>query len=100
MRMYLSSALCLTLTALSACDEVAVANNPEALAELRSQKSCIRAVEKHTGVSGGKLNKTIPIVETQQYVIDLPNTPSWTCYTDASGNASQLIQTRLGTSAG
>ena len=86
---------------LSACDEMAVADNPAALAQLRTHKSCIAAVEQHTGISGGMINRTIPIVETNQYIVDLPGgAPKWTCYTDAQGKARELILTRLGTSAG
>jgi hypothetical protein len=93
------SGLCLSLLALAACEEIAVAGDPAALAEVRAQKSCIRAVEQHTKIDGGSINTTVPVVETGQYIIDLPNAPSWTCYVDANGNASQLIETRLGTSA-
>lgn len=99
MRFTLTSALCLSLFALSACEEIAVAGDPAALAEVRAQKSCIRAVERHTQVEGGTINTTIPVVETGQYIIDLPNAPSWTCYVDENGSASQLIETRLGTAA-
>ena len=99
MRPTLISALCLSLFTVAGCEEIAVAGDPAALAEVRSQKSCIRAVEQHTKVSGGSINTTIPVVETGQYIIDLPNAPSWTCYVDQNGNATQLIETRLGTAA-
>ncbi len=99
MRPSFSIALLLILPALAGCDEVAVAGDPVALAEVRAQKNCISAVENHTGVAGGVINRTIPIVETGQYIIDLPNTPSWTCYVDEMGTARQLIETRLGTAA-
>lgn len=95
------SALVLSLGGLAGCDEMAVADDPAALAELRTHKSCIAAVEQHTGISGGTINRTIPIVETNQYIVDLPGgAPKWTCYTDAEGKARELILTRLGTSAG
>lgn len=89
-------ALFLPFLALSACEDMASAGDPAARAELASQKSCLRAVKKHTGISGATINTTIPIIETNQYIIDLPNLPSWTCYTDETGAARELIQTRVG----
>lgn len=88
-------ALCLPFMALAACEDMAVANDPAARAELKAHRSCIRAVEKHTGVSGGVINTTIPIVEVRQHIVDLPGIAPWTCYTDENGAAKQLIETRL-----
>ncbi len=88
-------ALCLPLMALAACEDMSGASDPSARAETVAERSCIRAVESHTGVSGGKINTTIPIVETNQYIIDLPRAKPWTCYTDETGAAKQLIETRL-----
>ena len=95
MHFSLRFALCLPFMALAACEDMATTGDPAARAELASQKSCIRAVEKHTGVSGASINTTIPVVETGQYIVDLPGAPSWTCYTDETGAAKQLIETRL-----
>lgn len=94
MRYILRSALALSVLTVAACDEIAVADDPVALAELRASKSCIRAVEGQTGISGSTLNTTLPIVELNQYVIDVPNGPSWTCYTDDNGKATQLVELR------
>ncbi|MFD2741091.1 hypothetical protein ACFSUD_16030 [Sulfitobacter aestuarii] len=87
-------ALCAALLTLAACDELAVANDPVALAELRAHKSCIAAVEQQTGVSGSSVNTTLPVVELNQYVIDVPGALSWTCYTDENGKAAQLVEFR------
>ena len=59
---FLRPALCLTLLGLAACDEIAVADDPAALAELRGQKSCVSAVAQQTGASGVAINTTRPIV--------------------------------------
>lgn len=79
---------------LAGCDELAVANDPEALAELRAQKSCISAVERQTGASGATINTTLPVVELNQYIVDVPNAKSWTCYTTPEGKAAQLVEFR------
>ncbi|WP_372989381.1 hypothetical protein [Sulfitobacter sp.] len=96
MHFSLRLALCLPIMALAACEDMSIANDPVARAEAASQRSCLRAVAKHTGVSGGTINTTLPIVETNQYIVDLPGAPSWTCYTDETGAAKELILTRVG----
>ena len=63
MQIFLRPALCLTLLGLAACDEIAVADNPAALAELRGQKSCAAAVTQQTGAAGVAVNTTRPVVE-------------------------------------
>lgn len=95
MHLSLRFALCLPFMALAACEDMSTATDPAARAETKAQRSCIRAVETHTGVSGGKINATIPVVETNQYIVDLPATAPWTCYTDETGTAKELIETRL-----
>lgn len=96
MHVLMRPALCLCLLAVTACDELAVANDPVALAELRASKSCIAAVKAQTGASSATLNTTLPIVELNQYVIDVPGATSWTCFTDDKGKASQLVELRTG----
>lgn len=96
MRVFMRPALCLSLLALAACDELAVANDPVALAELRASKSCIAAVKAQTGSATATLNTTLPIVETNQYVIDVPGAVSWTCFTDDAGKATELVELRTG----
>lgn len=97
MHISLRMALCLPLITLAACEAVSTTGgNPVAKADQASVRSCIRAVAKHTGVSGGTLNTTIPVVETNQFIIDVPKGSPWTCYTDETGTAIELIETRLG----
>ena len=96
MHKFLRPALVLSLLGLAACDEMAVANDPTALADLRGQKSCVAAVAKQTSASGVTLNPTLPIVEINRYVVDVPNAPSWTCVTDDNGKALQIVERRTG----
>jgi hypothetical protein len=96
MRVFTRTAVCLSILALAACDELAVANDPVALAELRANNSCIAAVKAQTGAATATLNTTLPIVEINQYVIDVPGAPSWTCFTDGAGQASELVELRVG----
>jgi hypothetical protein len=88
--------LCLSLLGVAACDEIAVANDPVALAELRGNKSCIAAVKKQTGESAVTANTTFPVVETNQFVIDVAGVPTWVCYTDDNGRAQELTKVRTG----
>ena len=88
--------LCLSLLAIAACDEMAVANDPAARAELRANKSCIAAVKKQTGSASVTANTSLPVVEENQYIIDVAGAISWTCYTDNNGKASQLTELRAG----
>ena len=90
----LRPALCLSLLAVAACDEIAVANDPEALADVRGQKTCVRAVADQTGASGVSINTTIPVIETNYFIVDVPNAKSWTCLTDKSGRAAQIVERR------
>lgn len=94
MRAFLRPLLGLSLFAVAACDELAVADDPAALAELRATKSCVRAVNAQTGASNAVINTTLPIIETNQYIVDVPGAPSWTCFTDDAGQARQLVELR------
>ncbi|WP_323802397.1 hypothetical protein [Sulfitobacter litoralis] len=94
MHISLRTALCLPFLALAACEDMSATGSSDPQGP--SKRSCIRAVETHTGISGATINTTIPIVETGQHIIDLPGSPSWTCYTDETGAARELIETRLG----
>lgn len=93
---FLRPALFLSILGLAACDEIAVANDPVARAELRATKSCIAAVENETGVSGATINTTIPIVEVNQYIVNVPNAPYWTCFTNEEGQAQSIVENRRG----
>ena len=96
MRKHLSPILCLPLLALAACDELAVANDPVALAEVRGQKNCVTAVARHTGASGVSLNTTLPVVELNRFIVDVPNAPSWTCVTDEAGRPIEIVEIGTG----
>ncbi len=92
----LRPAVVISLLGLAACDELAVANDPVALAELRGQKSCVAAVSSETGASGVTINTTIPVIELNRFIVDVPGAPAWTCVTDANGSATQIVQRRNG----
>lgn len=92
MRFILRPALCLSLLAIAACDEIAVASDPVALAELRGQKACVKAVSNQTGVAGVAINTTIPVIETNYFIVDVSNAKPWTCLTDDNGNALQIVE--------
>jgi len=94
MRFILRPALCLSLLAVAACDEIAVANDPEALADLRGQKSCIKAVNAQTGTTGAVINTSIPVIETNYFIVDVVNGKSWNCVTDEKGAALQIVERR------
>ena len=92
----LRAALILSVLGVAACDELAVASDPVALADLRGQKSCVAAVTSETGASGVAINTTIPVIEVNRYIVDVPNAAPWTCVTDADGNATEIVQRRNG----
>ena len=77
MRHFLRPALCLPLLALAACDEIAVADAPAALADLRGQKSCLAAVRSETGVEGVAINTTRPMVERYRHIVHVPGGGPW-----------------------
>ena len=60
----LRATLILSVLGLAACDEVAVANDPVARAELRAAKSCVAAVEKETGAAGVAMNTTSTLLSS------------------------------------
>lgn len=96
MHVFTRSALALCLLGVAACDELAVANDPVALAELRGQKSCVAAVSAQTGASGVAINTTLPVVELNRFIVDVPNAPMWTCVTDSKGKALEIVERQTG----
>jgi len=96
MQIFLRPALCLTLLVLAACDEIAVADNPAALAEVRGQKSCAAAVTQQTGATGVAVNTTRPVVELYRHIVDVPGGASWSCITDPNGKAVEIAEQRSG----
>jgi hypothetical protein len=87
-------ALSCLLLPLAACDEAALSDDPEIRVDARGTASCARAVQNHTGNAAAAYNPGIPVVEVNQYVIDVPGVERWLCYTDDSGRAQALV--RLG----
>ena len=88
--------LILPVLAIAACDEIAVASDPVALADVRGQKSCVRAVAKETGVSGVTVNTALPVVELNRFLVDVPGGGTWTCITDDSGKAIEIVERATG----
>jgi hypothetical protein len=93
---FLRATLIVSVLGLAACDEAAVINDPVARAELRATKSCVAAVENETGASGVAINTTIPIIELNQYIVNVPNAPYWTCLTNDEGQAQTIVQNQRG----
>lgn len=93
---FLRPALALCLLGVAACDEIAVAGDPVALADLRGQKSCVAAVAKQTGASGVAINTTLPVIELNRFIVDVPEAAMWTCVTDANGKAIEIVERRTG----
>ncbi len=96
MHFILRPALGLALLATAACDEIAVANDPEALGDVRGQKSCIRAVSQQTEKTGVTINTTIPVIELNRFIVDVPGAKSWSCVTDANGKATEIVEIGTG----
>ncbi|MCX7559630.1 hypothetical protein OS190_08610 [Sulfitobacter sp. F26204] len=90
------SILGFSLVGLVACDELAVANDPVALADLRGQKSCVAAVAAETGAANVAINTTLPVIETHRFIVDVPGAKRWTCVTDANGQATQIVERQNG----
>ncbi|MGC1502839.1 MAG: hypothetical protein WA782_01730 [Sulfitobacter sp.] len=90
------SILGLSLLGLVACDELAVANDPVALADLRGQKSCVAAVAGETGAANVAINTTIPVIETNRFIVDVPGAKMWTCVTDTNGKAIEIVERKNG----
>ena len=92
MQMFFPAVFYASLLALAGCDEIAVANDPVALAEVRGSKSCISAVKKQTGASSATLNTTLPVVELNRYIIDVAGAKSWICVTDNTNKAIEIVE--------
>lgn len=93
---FVRSAIVISLFALAACDEIAVAGDPVALADVRGSKSCVAAVNKETGATGAVLDTTVPIVELNRFVVNTAAGTPWTCITDDNGKAIELVENRTG----
>ncbi len=88
--------LCMATMALAACDPAEFDSDPDVRRDARANRTCISAVSDQAG-SPGQLNTTLPIVEINQYIIDVPASQErWMCRTDDEGNASQLYKMGAG----
>lgn len=76
---------------LAACDELAVLDDPDALLDLRGNKSCVRAINRQLDVTTAVANTTLPVVEVNQYIVDVPGGKSYICYTNDAGVAQQIV---------
>ena len=87
--------LCAAALTLSACDEIAIAtstDDPEARIAARGARSCVRAVENHTDPTAAEINTTIPVIEVNRFIVDVPGPESpWVCITDDEGNAREIV---------
>ncbi len=86
----------LPLLILAGCDDLAVAGDPVAAADLRGQRSCVAAVRKQTGAAGAAINTSLPVVELNRFIVDVPNAPMWTCVTDEAGRAIEIVERQTG----
>lgn len=83
---------CMATLALTACDVAEFDKDPEVRREARAARTCMSAVKNQTG-SDAILNTTLPVIEVNQYIVDVPALQeSWLCQTDDEGNALQLIK--------
>ncbi|MEM6760012.1 MAG: hypothetical protein AAF601_11105 [Pseudomonadota bacterium] len=85
-------ALMLSLVALAACEDLETSNDPDARSEARGNKSCIRAVNRETGVTGATANTTLPVVEVNQYAITAGDGTRYICYTNDLQSAQALVK--------
>ncbi len=98
MRILTRPALMLTLAALalSACDPAEFDSDPDVRRDARANRTCASAVSEQAGAPA-QLNTTLPIVEINQYIMDVPATQErWMCRTDDEGNATQLYKMGAG----
>ncbi len=84
--------LCAAAMALTACDPAEFDADPDVRRDARANRTCIDAVAAQTG-SSAQLNTALPVVEVNQYIIDVPaNQQRWMCRTDDEGTAAQLYK--------
>jgi hypothetical protein len=88
--------LCAAAVALTACDPAEFDPDPDVRRDARANRTCANAVSEQTA-SPAQLNTTLPIVEINQYIMDVPAiNERWMCRTDDEGNASQLYRMGAG----
>lgn len=88
--------LAMATMALTACDPAEFDRDPDVRRDARANRTCVAAVNEQTSAKS-QLNTTLPIVEVNQYIIDVPsNQERWMCRTDDEGNATQLYKMGTG----
>ena len=88
--------ICAAALALAACDPAEFDADPDVRRDARANRTCVTAVSNQTG-SDAQLNTTLPIVEVNQYIIDVPEGQQrWMCRTDDEGTATQLYKMGAG----
>lgn len=89
--------LCMSTLALAACDPAEFDPDPDVRRDARAHRKCVVSVKEQTGDATAQLNQTLPIVEVNQYIIDLPGAQErWMCRTDDEGNPTQLYKLGAG----
>jgi hypothetical protein len=64
--------------------------------DARANRTCVNAVTTQTE-SPAQANTTLPVVEINQYIIDVPALEErWMCRTEDDGTASQLYKMGAG----
>ncbi|MEL6960591.1 MAG: hypothetical protein AAGL89_16755 [Pseudomonadota bacterium] len=82
----------MALVALVGCDDIETSSDADARAEARGNRSCIRAVNRETEVSGATANTTLPVVEVNQYAINAGDGTRYICYTNDLQSAQLLVK--------
>ncbi len=78
------------LLGLTACAELDA--DPDVRLDAKAGRTCMAAVKKHTGAASVSMNTTLPVVEVNQYIVDVAGASSWTCLTDDNGQAQQFYE--------
>ena len=87
---------CMATLALAACDPAEFDPDPDVRRDARANRTCVKAVKDQVGAPAVQ-NTTLPVVEVNQYIIDVIGTSEmWMCRTDDEGNASQLYKMGTG----
>jgi len=88
--------LCMAAMALAACDPAEFDADPDVRRDARANRTCVAAVTNQTK-NPSQLNTTLPVVEVNQYIIDVPvSQERWMCRTDDEGTATQLYKMNAG----
>jgi hypothetical protein len=99
MRVILPLTATCALLALSACDEMAMTTGGTSsggMVVAAGERSCVAAVKDHTGAAGAAINRTLPVVELNRYIVDTSAGTRFTCVTDAMGSATEIVQQQTG----